>query len=166
MFSINRNGEFTFTDLGCWCFPVAFDWRDPLNLESQLTEDEIMMRDSFKTYCQEKLMPRITMANRHEGRNIHIHGIVGVSKMIKFVSKSFPSRNHARDGRAWRLGANNWGIWLCWGLICSLWLVGQGGGASGLELPFRLQCPVLISHVPHRRLRNHRAKGEVSSQTW
>ena len=50
-------------------FPVTFDWRDPLNLESQLTEDERMMRDSFKTYCQEKLMPRITMANRHEGKH-------------------------------------------------------------------------------------------------
>ncbi|XP_057367713.1 glutaryl-CoA dehydrogenase, mitochondrial-like [Daphnia carinata] len=45
---------------------VIFDWRDPLNLESQLTEDERMMRDSFRTYCQDKLMPRITMANRHE----------------------------------------------------------------------------------------------------
>lgn len=46
---------------------VSFDWRDPLNLESQLTEDERLMRDSFKTYCQEKLMPRVTMANRNEG---------------------------------------------------------------------------------------------------
>lgn len=26
-----------------------------------------MMRDSFRAYCQEKLMPRILMANRNEG---------------------------------------------------------------------------------------------------
>jgi glutaryl-CoA dehydrogenase len=45
---------------------VAFDWRDPLNLESQLTEDERLIRDSFRSYCQEKLMPRVTLANRNE----------------------------------------------------------------------------------------------------
>nr|XP_033941872.1 glutaryl-CoA dehydrogenase a [Pseudochaenichthys georgianus] len=48
---------------------VAFDWRDALNIESQLTEEEIMIRDTFRDYCQEKLMPRIVMANRHE----HFH---------------------------------------------------------------------------------------------
>uniref|UniRef100_A0A669C4Y8 Glutaryl-CoA dehydrogenase, mitochondrial n=2 Tax=Oreochromis TaxID=8139 RepID=A0A669C4Y8_ORENI len=45
---------------------VQFDWRDALDLEGQLTEEEIMIRDSFRTYCQEKLMPRILMANRNE----------------------------------------------------------------------------------------------------
>lgn len=46
---------------------VQFNWLDALDLEGQLTEDEIMIRDSFRTYCQEKLMPRIIMANRNEG---------------------------------------------------------------------------------------------------
>ncbi|XP_041672869.1 glutaryl-CoA dehydrogenase, mitochondrial-like [Cheilinus undulatus] len=45
---------------------VQFNWLDALDLEGQLTEDEIMIRDSFRTYCQEKLMPRIVMANRNE----------------------------------------------------------------------------------------------------
>ncbi|XP_042361682.1 glutaryl-CoA dehydrogenase, mitochondrial-like [Plectropomus leopardus] len=45
---------------------VQFNWRDALDLEGQLTEEEIMIRDSFRTYCQEKLMPRILMANRNE----------------------------------------------------------------------------------------------------
>ncbi|XP_043940588.1 glutaryl-CoA dehydrogenase, mitochondrial [Protopterus annectens] len=45
---------------------VQFDWRDPLLLEGQLTEEEIMIRDSFRSYCQEKLMPQILMANRNE----------------------------------------------------------------------------------------------------
>ena len=44
-----------------------FDWRDALNLESQLTDEEKMVRDQFKQYCDDKLMPRILMANRHEG---------------------------------------------------------------------------------------------------
>ncbi|XP_075433604.1 glutaryl-CoA dehydrogenase, mitochondrial [Ascaphus truei] len=45
---------------------APFDWRDPLRLDSQLTEEEILIRDSFRSYCQDKLMPRILMANRHE----------------------------------------------------------------------------------------------------
>lgn len=45
---------------------VPFNWRDALDLEGQLTEEETMIRDSFHDYCQEKLMPRILMANRHE----------------------------------------------------------------------------------------------------
>merc|ERR1712071_496366 len=45
---------------------VVFDWKDPLNLESQLTEDERLIRDSFRAYCQDKLMPRVMLANRNE----------------------------------------------------------------------------------------------------
>lgn len=45
---------------------VTYDWTDPLNLNSQLTEEEIAVRDVARDYCQDKLMSRITMANRHE----------------------------------------------------------------------------------------------------
>merc|ERR1712241_1242764 len=45
---------------------VSFDWKDPLNLESQLTEEEIMIRDVAHDYCQEKLLPRVVMAARHQ----------------------------------------------------------------------------------------------------
>lgn len=45
---------------------AKFNWQDPLNLESQLTNDEIAVRDSFRSYCQTSLMPRITKANREE----------------------------------------------------------------------------------------------------
>ncbi|HYE00230.1 MAG TPA: acyl-CoA dehydrogenase [Alphaproteobacteria bacterium] len=44
----------------------AFQWEDPLLLDDQLTEDERMIRDTARGYCQEKLMPRILEANRHE----------------------------------------------------------------------------------------------------
>ena len=44
----------------------AFVWEDPLLLEEQLTDDERMIRDSARAYCQEKLMPRVLEANRHE----------------------------------------------------------------------------------------------------
>ncbi|RNA14890.1 glutaryl- mitochondrial [Brachionus plicatilis] len=45
---------------------VKFDFMDPLNLESQLTDEEKMIRDSFRSYCQEELMPRVLEANRKE----------------------------------------------------------------------------------------------------
>ncbi|XP_066158577.1 glutaryl-CoA dehydrogenase, mitochondrial [Euwallacea fornicatus] len=45
---------------------AIFNWEDPLKLESKLTGEEIIIRDQFRTYCQEKLMPRIIEANRHE----------------------------------------------------------------------------------------------------
>ncbi len=45
---------------------AAFAWDDPLLLDEQLSEDERMVRDAARDYCQDKLMPRILEANRHE----------------------------------------------------------------------------------------------------
>jgi len=45
---------------------LEFDYKDALNLECRLTEEEVMVRDVFHNYCQEKLMPRVTLANRNE----------------------------------------------------------------------------------------------------
>ena len=45
---------------------AAFQWDDPLLLEDQLSESERMVRDTARGYCQDKLMPRILEANRHE----------------------------------------------------------------------------------------------------
>jgi glutaryl-CoA dehydrogenase len=44
----------------------VFNWEDPLSLDSLLSEEERMIRDSARQYCQEKLMPRVLMANRTE----------------------------------------------------------------------------------------------------
>jgi glutaryl-CoA dehydrogenase len=43
-----------------------FQWDDAFLLEEQLTEDERMIRDAARAYCQDKLMPRVLEANRHE----------------------------------------------------------------------------------------------------
>ncbi|GHE02596.1 glutaryl-CoA dehydrogenase [Allgaiera indica] len=43
-----------------------FDWQDALRLDSQLTEDERMMRDAAHSYAQEKLQPRVIEAFREE----------------------------------------------------------------------------------------------------
>ena len=44
----------------------AFQWEDPLLLDEQLTDDERMVRDAARAYCQDKLMPRVLLAHRHE----------------------------------------------------------------------------------------------------
>ena len=43
-----------------------YNWSDPFRLSDQLTEDERMVQEAARAYCQERLMPRILMANRHE----------------------------------------------------------------------------------------------------
>ncbi len=43
-----------------------FKWEDPFLLEDQLGEDERMVRDTARDYCQDKLMSRVLEANRHE----------------------------------------------------------------------------------------------------
>ena len=48
---------------------ARFQWEDPLLLEEELSEEERMVRDSARSYCQDKLMTRVLEANRHE----HFH---------------------------------------------------------------------------------------------
>jgi len=43
-----------------------FNWSDPFDLESQLTEDERLTRDTARRYAQEKLLPRVIDAYRDE----------------------------------------------------------------------------------------------------
>ena len=43
-----------------------FRWDDPLLIGDCLTEEERMIQDSASSYCQEKLLPRVREANRHE----------------------------------------------------------------------------------------------------
>jgi glutaryl-CoA dehydrogenase len=45
---------------------TEFKWDDPLLLERELDEEERMVRDTAHAYAQEKLMPRIKDAFRHE----------------------------------------------------------------------------------------------------
>jgi len=43
-----------------------FQWDDPFLLDTQLEEDERMIRDTTHNFAQDKLMPRVLEANRHE----------------------------------------------------------------------------------------------------
>lgn len=43
-----------------------FNWEDPFLFETQLTEEERMLRDAAKAYAQDKLQPRVIAAYRDE----------------------------------------------------------------------------------------------------
>jgi len=61
---------------------INFNWQDPLMLESLLSEEERLIRDSAKQYCQEKLMPRILLANRHETFDVNIMKELGALGLL------------------------------------------------------------------------------------
>ncbi|MBA4758276.1 acyl-CoA dehydrogenase family protein [Sphingosinicella sp.] len=43
---------------------TQFDWMDPLALDSELTDEERLIRDTARAYAQGELLPRIVDANR------------------------------------------------------------------------------------------------------
>ena len=45
---------------------ASFVWDDPLLLNDQLTDDERMVRDAARAYCQDRLGSRVQEAFRHE----------------------------------------------------------------------------------------------------
>jgi glutaryl-CoA dehydrogenase len=75
-----------------------FAWDDPLLLDGLLSEDECAIRDAAHAYCQDKLFPRVLMANRHEhfdreimnefgamgflGATLDTHGCAGASYVV------------------------------------------------------------------------------------
>jgi len=74
---------------------ASFQWDDPLLLESQLSDEERLVREATRDYCQERLLPRVRDAHRHErfdreimtemgalgllGASLHGYGCPGVS---------------------------------------------------------------------------------------
>jgi glutaryl-CoA dehydrogenase len=61
---------------------AQFVWDDPLLLEQQLTQDERMVRDAARAYCQDKLAPRVLEAFRHETRDEAIFREMGALGML------------------------------------------------------------------------------------
>jgi len=61
------------------------NWEDLLRLDNQLSEEERMIRDNVREYCNKSLMPRILNANRNEVFHPEIYkemgelGILGAS---------------------------------------------------------------------------------------
>jgi glutaryl-CoA dehydrogenase len=64
-----------------------FEWEDPLLLDAQLDEDERMVRDAARDFCQDKLMPRILEAHRHERFDPEIMAEMGA---LGFLGATLP----------------------------------------------------------------------------
>jgi glutaryl-CoA dehydrogenase len=91
-----------------------FAWDDPLRLADQLADDERRIRDLAREYAQEKLMPRVLEANRHErfdreilremgelgflGSTLHGYGCAGVN----YVSYGLVAREIERVDSGYR----------------------------------------------------------------
>src|SRR5437763_5350299 len=60
----------------------TFRWDDPLLLDEQLTEEERMVRETAHAYAQEKLLPRITQAFRHESTDPAIFKEMGALGLL------------------------------------------------------------------------------------
>ncbi|CAN7468562.1 acyl-CoA dehydrogenase [Pseudorhodoferax sp. LjRoot39] len=56
---------------------TRFDWQDPFLLDQQLTEDERMIRDAARAYCQDRLMPRVQSMFRNESVDTSIFREMG-----------------------------------------------------------------------------------------
>ncbi|HDY98558.1 MAG TPA: acyl-CoA dehydrogenase [Pseudomonas sabulinigri] len=56
---------------------ASFNWEDPLLLDQQLTEEERMVRDTARQYCQDKLMPRVLNSFRNEQTDVEIFREMG-----------------------------------------------------------------------------------------
>lgn len=55
----------------------VFDWKDPFFIEDQLTEEEILVRDTAANYAQNKLAPRVIESFRHENTHREIFNEMG-----------------------------------------------------------------------------------------
>ena len=56
---------------------APFNWADPLLLDALLSDTERMVQDSARAYCQDKLLPRVQEAFRHEKTDVSIFREMG-----------------------------------------------------------------------------------------
>jgi len=61
---------------------APFNWADPLLLDAQLSDTERMVQDSARAYCQDKLLPRVQEAFRHEKTDVSIFREMGVLGLL------------------------------------------------------------------------------------
>ncbi|MBL8375612.1 acyl-CoA dehydrogenase [Accumulibacter sp.] len=61
---------------------AGFCWQDPLLIEAQLNEDERLLRDAARDYCQGRLLPRVQEAFRHERCDAAIYPEMGAMGLL------------------------------------------------------------------------------------
>jgi glutaryl-CoA dehydrogenase len=84
---------------------MTFKWEDPLSLETQLTDEERMIRDAARAFCDDKLAPRVLMANRQERFDREIMTELGAQGLLgATVAEEYGGggASHRARGRARR----------------------------------------------------------------
>ncbi len=71
------------------CAKPAFTWDDPFHFRDQLSEDERLIMDSARAFCDDKLMPRVLEANRHEKFDRSIMNELGE---LGFLGSTIPEK--------------------------------------------------------------------------
>ena len=68
----------------------SFNWKDPLDIEDQLSDEERMVKDSTREFAQAQLSTRILEANRSESFDREIMnefgemGMLGATLPVKY----------------------------------------------------------------------------------
>ena len=71
-----------------------FQWDDPFRLDAQLSDDERMIAEAARQYCQDRLMPRVLDANRHERFDREILNEMGA---LGFLGSTLPEAYGGAD---------------------------------------------------------------------
>ena len=61
---------------------TKFNWSDPLFLDSQLSEDEKIIKDQAQKFCINELLPRIIKANRGETFDRDVYLLMGENGLL------------------------------------------------------------------------------------
>ena len=61
---------------------TPFAWDDPFLLEDQLSEEERLIRDTARDFAEDRLMPRVVEANRHERFDREIMNEMGAAGFL------------------------------------------------------------------------------------
>ena len=71
---------------------TPFDWSDPLDFESQLTDEEQMIRDAARGFAQTELQPRVIEAFRDELAAPELFPLMGTAGRGRRWSTARPPR--------------------------------------------------------------------------
>ena len=146
---------------------AAFAWDDPFLLDSQLSEDERMVRDAARAYCQDKLAPRVLEAFRNEKTDAGIFREMGA---LGLLGPTIPAQYGGPELN-----------YVCYGLVArEVERIGTGCGDELAELfdaarldcaralLQRLQFRVIVAHLTHSAFslprRTHRSLANRSRQ--
>ncbi len=78
----------------------VFSWTDPFLLQEQLSEDERLVSDSARAFCDDKLMPRVLQAHREESFDPDVFREMGAMGFLGSTIDGYgcPGVNHVCYG--------------------------------------------------------------------